>query len=239
LKKRGQASQFCIITDHTVQSRIKAKTHCQISMIISKISSIGVLLLAVVVTSIIGHAAELPLNFEETVERYLSVDRNYERGALITKSHLDDLQSYLRRSYGHSIATHVKWQRRMLPDNSRLSQLFYAGGGRFILSKAASQLGGYAKLERLSISSEGRKILHEAIKNNATDVIIQHFEADKLVATAKIEAAPANGSTNESVAPKRSTRIYTAADYVAQVSHSSPSNKKGEKPAKVEAAEAN
>jgi len=118
--------------------------------------SLALLGLATSSASIAKDPASKPLSsLETTVNLYLSADAAYRPGDLLTQSHLEEIQVYLRRTQGNSAATHPKWRQRMLPDSAPLVKIFYSGGGP-ILRKAAVKLDGYAKLDRLSRSGSNR-----------------------------------------------------------------------------------
>lgn len=159
----------------------------------------------------------MPIDLKATVDLYLSGDPDYLPGDLITNSHLGDIQVYLRRTQGNSLATHSKWRRRMLTDDAPLVRLFYAGN-RSVLRKAASELGGYAKLDQLSRSGSGRRILLRAIENKSAAELIQYFSNEQPGTAAKQNGPEQKKSEENKNAHRALTmRIYTVADYIAAV----------------------
>ena len=193
----------------------------------SMITAVLVLLWVAFSSSRIGGAttAQPSEQLKSTVHNYLSADSGYQRGDLITRSHLEDLQLYLRRTQGHSLATHLRWRKRMLPDTAPLAKIFYSEG-RPLLRKAAEKLGGYAALDRLSRSIAGQKTLQEAIKKNSTDLLYQTVadEEKKLAANRK-------NAEDSRTKPSRKQRIYTAADYLSALAAASTPKKETKKKA--------
>ena len=60
-----------------------------------------------------------------TVYRYFESSKSYHKGDLITRSQLAEMQSYLRKTNGHSPATHPRLLNRALADEARLVRYFY------------------------------------------------------------------------------------------------------------------
>lgn len=167
------------------------------------------LLICICTSSPATSAAELPKQLKSTVVRYLSADADYRPGDLITQSQLKEIQAYLRRTQGNSPATHPKWRKRMLPDKAHLASIFYSGGGP-VLRQAAAKLGGYGELDRLSKDVSGRRVLQDAIESNSPDKLIRALQAKG----EKTKAQRSNQG-NKPPAMVRSTRIYTAAEFLA------------------------
>jgi|GEM_PF-2889026 len=167
-----------------------------------------VVLLGGVVSSSVYAAPELPTELEATVNGYLAGDANYRAGDLITRSQIEELQLYLRRTQGSSLATHMRWRSRMLADRAPLVQIFYAGGEP-LLRKAAAKLGGYAKLDQLARSVKGRKILQQAVKNQSLEELEQALAAEEVKRAAK---EPKEGKKRLT---KPSNLIYTSQEFLA------------------------
>ena len=75
-----------------------------------------------------------PKSLELTVRRYFAGMARYEEGDLISFTQVAELQQYLRKTTGHSAASHPSLLRQVLPDASRLSRLFYAKRGAKVLT---------------------------------------------------------------------------------------------------------
>lgn len=162
----------------------------------------------------------VPKNLGTTLDLYLSSDRSYASGNLITDSQLAEFQLYLRKTRGNSLATHSQWTERMVKDSDPLAQMFYNGGSK-ILSEVAQKVGGYAKLERLTRSAVGRKTLQQAIAANLAQPILTAIaEHDKkLVTQPSSTKKAADTLAVGTIVSKRAQarRIYTADDYVQAV----------------------
>ncbi len=148
---------------------------------------------------------------EETVRRYFASIGGYHEGDLISRSQVEDLQVYLRRTQGHSAATHARILRRILPDDSRLVRLFYQKNGAELLRQAAVKNGGYEVFDRLSRSTAKYARLVEATDRGSIEKLNQltDEELKKLLATK--EKSEANKSR------VKSSRIYTIEDYLEAV----------------------
>lgn len=163
----------------------------------------------------------VPKNLGTTLDLYLSADRSYVSGNLITDSQLAEFQLYLRKTRGNSLATHSKWTERVVKDSDPLAQLFYNGGSK-LLSELAKKAGGYAKLERLSRNAIGRQTLEQAIAaNSAQPILTAIAEHDKKQVTQPSSDTEAAGKQAVEAVLSKTTakvrRIYTADEYVQAV----------------------
>ena len=152
---------------------------------------------------------ELSTKLKSTIDRYLLASPNYRDGDLLTRSRMEELQDYLRRTKGNSLVTHSRWRQKMLPDRAPLAKLFFSGGSK-VLRAASDQLGSYAELDLLSRSKSGRKRLEDAIRANEPKELARFLLANREKSVA--------GATNESEkhpSVPATARIYTIADLLA------------------------
>jgi len=156
--------------------------------------------------------AELQEVLGPTVDRYLSSSPSYRSGDLITRSHVEELQGYLRKTQGHSAATHGKWRQRMLADNASLVKIFYSGGEE-VLREAATKLGSYAELDRLARSGTGRDQLREAVKLKSSELLVRQIMAERAERAAKASEEKVQKVAASSI----KARIYTADEFLAAV----------------------
>ncbi len=149
----------------------------------------------------------LPKDLKAKVERYCSTIAGYEQGDLLTKSQWEDLQAYLLRTEGSSLATHHKWRWRMLKDTAPLAKKFRAGGAP-VLRQVAAKLGGYEELDHLSRRAAGRKQIQAAVEANSPDELLQSMLTERKKKTALPESKQRQRAT-------LNKRIYTTADFIA------------------------
>jgi hypothetical protein len=136
-----------------------------------------------------------------TIMRYFASSKNYQRGDLITNSQVAEMQGFLRKTQGHSPATHPRMLRRLLSDNAALVKFFYSGDNRVFLRNAAKKYGGYAGLDRITQSAAGREKLEALQRTNdieGLETLLKDF--------------PLNRSA------KRPPRIYTVEEFLAALS---------------------
>jgi len=110
---------------------------------------------------------------EMTILRYFTGQSGYQAGNLMTRSQVEELQQYLRRTRRRGPACHPRLLRRMLPDNCRLAKLFYSKNGDQVLRDAAQRLGGYAVLEALTRSTDSYTRLVEAVGSGSVDSVME------------------------------------------------------------------
>ncbi|TWU27278.1 hypothetical protein [Bythopirellula polymerisocia] len=165
-------------------------------------------------TPIITFAAKPQLDSQqrraisETARLYLESMTGYVPGGLVTESQIEELQQYLRLSLGASPATHRGLLHRTLKDTAPLCRFFYKEQGSEILSSASSQLGGYAEIEALSLSPQGREVLQRAIIDKSTAEIISMVEAKRQNPIAQADTKKSGSSS------LRQQTIYTLDDYL-------------------------
>lgn len=151
-----------------------------------------------------------PAELEATIRRYFVAIGGFQEGDLVAQSQVRELQIYLRKTRGHSAATHPKLLGRVLPDASRLARLFYSGQGAEVLRNAANKLGGYEYLDRLSRTHAGRAQLNAAIKSDSPGLPVELLPklAKKVTKTAR--------TSKES--PSKASLIYTVDELVTAIS---------------------
>jgi len=121
----------------------------------------------------LAESAPEPTELEMTIQRYFTGQSGYQVGDLITRSQVEELQRYLRRTRRRGPASHPLILRRLLPDNCRLVKLFYARNGAQVLRAAAQKLGGYATLEALTRSTASYTQLVEAVNSRSVDSVVK------------------------------------------------------------------
>ncbi|QEG35620.1 hypothetical protein Pr1d_29220 [Bythopirellula goksoeyrii] len=139
----------------------------------------------------------------KTARLYLESSGTYVPGDLITESQIEELQDYLRRSFGNSPATHRGLSNRALKDDAPLSRYFFREQANQVLRKAAEKLGGYGQLEVLSLNRQGRQVLQEAIATQSEAGIIS-----------RIDTSPQNMGSEASGNPHQLKAIYTLEDFL-------------------------
>lgn len=147
-----------------------------------------------------------------TARYYLESGRNYQKGDLITESQIDELQQYLRRSFGNSPATHRGLLNRAVKDNAPLSRYFHREHGSQVLRRASEKLGGYAALEVLSLDRQGRQILQKALTTGTETELIAKIESFQQIRSEKPNGIPENGP------PHQMKAIYTLEDFLEAAS---------------------
>ena len=155
-------------------------------------------------------APQMPKNLAATLDLYLSSSPRYQDGDLISVSHLKEFQLYLRRTKGHSIATHPRWHQRMLPDQDALVHAFYNGGAD-VLRKAAKATKGYDAIHQITRLPMGRKTIKSIAREKSVQRVLDAVAeySVKQVTTEKPDTSS-----------RRTTTVgflYTAAEFVAAV----------------------
>ncbi len=144
----------------------------------------------------------------ETARLYLESNNGYQPGDLITESQIEELQHYLRKSLGKSPATHRGLLNRTLKDTAPLSRFFYREQGNQVLRSAAEKLGGYVKLEALSLEQKGRQALQRAISTGSEAEIVTMVEASRQNSSEKPT------SEQKKTSPYHLRVIYTLEDFL-------------------------
>jgi len=145
-------------------------------------------------------------DLEMTIRRYFTGQSGYQAGNLITRSQVEELQKYLRRTRRRGPACHPRMLRRILPDGCRLAKLFYSRNGDQVLRVAAQRLGGYAVLEALTRSPASYTQLVEAVDSGSVDSVVQLAES----------ASPAQSPETAKAEGKKKRRnkvIYTLDEF--------------------------
>ena len=144
----------------------------------------------------------------ETARIYLEANGGYIAGDLLTESQIDELQAYLRLSQGNSPATHRDLLKRTLKDRAPLARFFYQKHGSQVLRSAAQELGGYAKLEALSLDSGGRAVLKRAISAGSAPAIVEAIAQDP-----QYSQTPPSEADQGEIVP-RFSKIFTLQDFL-------------------------
>jgi hypothetical protein len=151
-------------------------------------------------------------NIEETAKRYFASAGGYQEGDLISQSQIQEFQDYLRKTRGHSPATHPRLLTRVLRDNSRLVRLFNRPNGADLLREAVAKGNGYGAFKNLTHSKTDFAKLTDAFDRGAVEDLIQMADQKSQQLTATTEVSDPK--------PKRHLKpsmIYTVADYLTAV----------------------
>ena len=110
-------------------------------------------------------------SYGKSALRYFSSNKDYRPEDLIVQSQVAEFQNYLKRTKGHSAATHPRLVKRVLPDHSPLSKLFHQKRFKQTLRDLSKQLNGYASLYKICSTAAGRKELETLLKKGDTERI--------------------------------------------------------------------
>ncbi|MCA9232601.1 MAG: hypothetical protein KDA57_18270 [Planctomycetales bacterium] len=154
-----------------------------------------------------AEATNRPSALEMTIRRHFSAISGYQKGDLITKSQVEELQTYLRKTNRHCRAAHPMLLNWILPDDCRLSRLFYSQSGAEVLRTAAGELGSYAELEALTRSADSYAALVEAVESE---------DADTIVELALQGREPNDESQGKERPSRRSSRLYTVEEFLVE-----------------------
>jgi len=114
-----------------------------------------------------------PSALEMTIRRFFEGQGNYQAGDLITRSQVEELQGYLRKTGRRSPASHPVILRRFLPDRNRLCKVFYLKNGGKVLRAASLELGGYAEIEALARKTASYTQLVKAVRSGQADTVVE------------------------------------------------------------------
>jgi len=156
---------------------------------------------------------------EMTIRRYFTGQSGFQAGDLITRSQVEELQQYLRRTRRRGPASHPRMLRQILPDNCRLAKLFYSGNGDEVLPGAAQRLGGYAVLEALTRSTASYAQLIEAVDSGSVDLVVKLAES--------VRSAQKSETTQVESKKKRRKRVIYTLDEFLSAARAATENAKG------------
>lgn len=96
------------------------------------------------------------------VQRHLAADPSYQAGDLISQRNVEPIFEELL-SLGFQPANHEELYDSVLPDQDRLVQLFNTHEGRKFIRKVSKLPYAYDRLERMTWTDVGRKLLDELV----------------------------------------------------------------------------
>ena len=112
--------------------------------------------------------------YRQIVALYLTSGEGYAPGDIITRSQIEELQSYLRKSRQKNTITHPILLERSLPDNAPLSRIFHSSPeAANALRSAAAELGGFGKLDAFSLRQGGRETLLKASQAGDSQAVVE------------------------------------------------------------------
>lgn len=152
--------------------------------------------------------SQVQRSVSETARFYLESSSDYVPGDLITESQIDELQQYLRRTFGNSPATHRALLNQAIKDNAPLSRYFHREHGSQVLRRASEKLGGYAAIEVLSLNRQGRQILQKAVTTGSEAELVRKIERFQHIPSGDPTSLPKKG------VPHQSKSIYTLEDFL-------------------------
>ncbi|MEM9352478.1 MAG: hypothetical protein AAGA92_05655 [Planctomycetota bacterium] len=145
------------------------------------------------------------------VRRLLSRVEGLDQGILISRSQVEQLRRYLRRTRRFGNVFDRQLTLRFLPDSNYLIRLYNRGDNAMTLRRAATELGGYERLLSLSKTSHGQDVLAEGLRQGRTEAIV--LAADELSELTEDEGAMAN-------AEKRRERwLFTVNELIQELDH--------------------
>ena len=100
----------------------------------------------------------------------------YGRDKLLTRSDVEELLEFLRRTGRADNIQKAVLLKRFLPDLNPLAQLYNSADNAQMIRSAAVQLGGYGPLLQLSASRGGRVLLSEGLRTGSVDEIVREAE---------------------------------------------------------------
>lgn len=141
-----------------------------------------------------------------TTRQFFGALEGFTPGDLLVASQVEDLQAYLRRTFGPCRLTSPRVVRSAVPDRAPLSRLFHGPNGKSVLREASRQLAGYAQIDALCRSLGGRGIIVRAIAEGDPNAIVQG--ANRLADAAEAKRGGRSPDTVEPVARPRRI-VYT------------------------------
>ena len=152
---------------------------------------------------------------KDSVLLYFESTGGFQKGDLVCRSQIEEVQSYLRKTRGHSLATHPRLLNRFLADESRLSRLFYMKNGATVLRKAAEKTAGYSVFDKLSHKTASLKKLNDAVEKEDIQALIELGNLE--LAKQKNESHDQNSTANNLAKRKR---LYTVEDFLDVITSS-------------------
>ena len=122
-----------------------------------------VLVVGLVSNMAVAAGPEVDANLVETIRLFFTLDPEFRPGDLITRTQVEELQTYLRKTRREGPATEISLLARSLPESTPLVRFFYQDDGSELLRQAAKQLGGYEPIYKLCHMPQERLLVRKAI----------------------------------------------------------------------------
>lgn len=154
-----------------------------------------------------------------TIRRYFESSGSIQNDGLLTRSQIRGLQQYLRRVGRGGQVSHPAIVNRVLPDRSRLAQLYYKKRGAAVLQKSADKLGGFHQLDMLSRETVGMLAIQEALVEGDHRKLVEYaLSRPKKTEDAQESTEQAEDEkTAPAETPEQFRRIYTVDEFIAAV----------------------
>ena len=175
-----------------------------------KLATLAALLISLIGSSHCSAESPNANELEKTIRRYFLGQSDYHEGDLVTRSQVEQLQSYLRKTRRHSPASHPVILQRFLTDRNRLCKAFYLKNGGKVLREASKQIGGYASLEALVRDTGHYTAILQAIHSGSVEEIIKLVESVN-------ESKSAEDREAEHSRKLRKKTIYTIDEFISVV----------------------
>jgi len=158
----------------------------------------------------VGEESSNPSALEKTIRRFFTGQSGYHADDLITRSQVEELQEYLRKTWRRAPASHPLILHRLLPDENRLCKVFYLKNGGKVLREASLKLGGYVGLEALVRTTAKYAHLVKAVRSGSADAVVELVESSDMGKNAETVRA-------EEKRERRKKMIYTVDDFISAV----------------------
>lgn len=147
------------------------------------------------------------------VEAYFASLDDYEAGDLVSRSQIEEVLAGVK-DVGWDVPGAGQIVQRGLADNSFLVVQLSTPAGRKFMRKIATQPGAYARLDRLSSISHGRKIVSDLIHTKGGYELVIYLATTKGGHLLGQQMAATQNGVDLN---KPTGRIYTADDLIAEL----------------------
>ncbi len=147
------------------------------------------------------------------VRRLLSRVEGLDQGDLLSRSQVEDLRSYLRRTRRDANVVDRQLTLRFLPDSNYLVRLFNRGQNARTLRRAATELGGYERVLALSKTSYGQDVLAEGLRRGRIEGIVQAAE--------ELSERSGVAESDEAADQRRDRWLFTVNELIQEIDRAS------------------
>ena len=152
------------------------------------------------------------VRLEATIKRHFAATTGYQEGDLITRSQIEEVQTYLRKSLGHSVATHPRLLIRFLADEARLARIFYWKDGAEMLRTTVANGHSYEILDKLTFKKKSYDQFTRVVELQNLDELKQMID-EELKHQAALEVERQDRPKRRYKPP----RIYTVEGYLEYI----------------------